>query len=305
MRAPRNREARVSPKKPRIAVVLHMIEEQPFGLQFKEDFEAAIAAAGTELDVEFVDSHGKATEQVEHLQRLLGSRPDALVLMAIEPESVKAVVRRYREADIPVIVVDNDLGEPELYRSLLLPDNRVFGRKMGEFFVEATGGRAQILELRGMSSPAAMRSLGFRDAIAAHAGMRIVETRGADWLYSRAREAVLQCLPHHPEVDCVFAQNDEMARGALEAAGELGRAEELLITGVDAIKGQGLSLVLQSKLAASLINPSAGRPAAVQLLALLAGEPMMQRSVLQTSLIRSNERIRAWQKARAERRLRA
>ncbi len=288
---------------PHIAVVLHMIEHQPFGLLFKEEFEAAIAESGQDLSLEFVDSHGIAAEQVRHLERLLERRPAALVLMAIEPGSVKPVVRRYRAAGIPVIVVDNDLGEPELHRSLLLPDNRAFGRRMAEFFLEASGGKGHVLELRGVpgSCPAEERSRGFREVIASHPGLRIVETLTADWLHARARELVLAWLPQHPEVDCVFAQNDEMARGAWDAGCALGREDELLITGVDAIKGQGLSMVLQGKLAASLMNPSAGRPAALQLLALLAGEPTLSRTVLQTSLIRSNERVRTWQAARARR----
>lgn len=293
----------MSTNRPHIAVVLHMIEHQPFGILFKEEFEAAVAESGRELSLEFVDSHGLAAEQVAHLERILQRRPAALVLMAIEPESVKPVVRKYRTAGIPVIVVDNDLGEPELHRSLLLPDNRTFGRRIGEFFLEASGGKAEILELRGVpgSCPAEERSRGFREVIGGHPGLRILETLTADWLYGRARELALAWLPGHPEADCVFAQNDEMARGAWDAACALGRQDELLITGVDAIKGQGLSMVLQGKLAASLMNPSAGRPAALQLLALLAGEPTLDRTVLQTSLIRSNERVRTWQLARAAR----
>jgi ABC-type sugar transport system substrate-binding protein len=280
-----------------------MLENQPFGVRFKEDFEAELATSGVDLDVEFVDSHGNPAEQVRHLETVLGKRPDALVLMVLDPESVRPVVRKYREAGVPVIAVDSDLGEPELYRGLLLADNRAFGRKLGEFFAEASEGRAEIVEIRGVptSSPARLRSQGFREAIAGHPGMRIVETLTADWLYTCAREAMGGWLPRHPEVDCVFAQNDEMARGAWDAACEFHREEELLITGVDAIKGYGLSMVLQVKLAASLMNPSPGRPAATQLLAVLAGEPTLERTMLQTSLIRSNERVRAWQAGRAGR----
>lgn len=286
--------------RPRVAAVLHMIADQPFGLQFKEELEAAVAESGRGLDLEFFDSHGDPAEQVEHLEAVLGSRPAALVLMAIEPESVKPVLRRYRQAGVPVIVVDNDLQEPELYRSLLLPDNALFGRKLGEFFVEVAGGRAEIVELCGFraSLPAVLRSKGFREALAGHPGMHVVETLPCDWQYARARQELARWLPAHPEVDCVFAQNDEMARGAWEVARGLGREEGLLITGVDAIKGQGLSMVTHGQLAATLINPSAGRPAAEQLLAVLAGEPTLPRVLLRTSLLRSNERVRAWQAAR-------
>ena len=280
-----------------------MLENQPFGVRFKEEFEAELATSSVDLDVEFVDSHGNPAEQIRHLEAILGKRPDVLVLMVLDPETVKPVVRKYREAGIPVIVVDSDLGEPELYRGLLLADNRAFGRRLGEFFADASEGRAEIVEIRGVptSSPAKLRSQGFREAIAGHPGMRVVETLTADWLYTCAREVMSAWLPRHPEVDCVFAQNDEMARGARDAACELDREEELLITGVDAIKGHGLSMVLQGKLAASLMNPSPGRPAAAQLLAMLAGEPTLERTMLQTSLIRSNERVRTWQANRARR----
>jgi ABC-type sugar transport system substrate-binding protein len=288
---------------PTIAVVLHMIEHQPFGVQFREDFEAAISESGRTLHLEFADSHGSSAEQVQRLEASLRAKVDALVLAAIDAETVKPVLRRYRDAGIPVIAVDNDLFAPELYRSLILSDNLAFGRKMGEFFVEVSGGHAAVVEIRGIpeASPAALRSKGFRDVIAGHPRVHILGTLSGDWRYDRARDALAAWLPQHPEVDCVFAHNDEMARGAWDAAQALRRVDDLLITGVDAIKGQGLSMVMQGKLAATLINPSAGRPAAAQLLALLDGEPILDRTLLQTSLLRSNERVRAWQAARVRR----
>jgi ABC-type sugar transport system substrate-binding protein len=285
---------------PRVAVVLHLIEDQPFGIQFKEDFEAAVAESGRGLQLEFADSRASVAEQVHHLERFLRSKVDALVVAAVDPDAVKPVLRRYLEAKIPVIAVDNELNAPELYRGIILADNTLFGRKLGAFYVEVSGGRATIVEIRGIptASAAVVRGQSFREALAGHPQMRIVETLTGDWLYARAREAFARWLPAHPEVDCVFAHNDEMARAAWEVACEQGRQEQLLITGVDAIKGQGLSMVMQGKLAATIINPSAGRPAATQLLAVLRGEPVLERTLLQTSLLRSNERIRSWQDGR-------
>ena len=294
---------RVNSAKRRVGVVLHILEDQPFGQRFMEDFRTALSEADAGLSVEFFDSHGNPADQVHHLETLLGTRPDALVVMVVEPESVKPLLRRYRQAQIPVIAVDSDPGEPGLYSAMVLADNRAIGQKVAEFFVEASGGRAEILEIRGHpgSSPAALRSQGFREVVARHPGMRILETLTGDWFGDRAHDAVRAWLPDHPTTDCVFAQNDEMARGAWEAARELGREEELLITGVDAIKGLGLSMVMQGKIGATMMNPSAGRPVADRLLSLLAGEPVLERTLLQTSLFRSNERVRSWQAARAKR----
>lgn len=291
----------------RVGVAIHMVEDQPFGQQFKDDLEAAVDESRRDVALEIVDSHGDARHQVEALESFLRRRVNALVLMAVDPESVKPSLRRFRDAGIPVIVVDNDLGDPSLYRSVLLPDNLLFGRKLGEFFVEASGGQATLVEIGGApgSFAATLRAKGIREALAASPGIRIVDTLVGGWLHARAREEFAAWWPKHPEIDGVLAYNDEMARAAWEVAHGLGREDELLITGVDAIKGQGLSLVMQGKLAATLMNPSAGRPTAGQLLAVLDGEPVLERTLLRTSLFRSNERIRAWQERRERRRARA
>jgi ABC-type sugar transport system substrate-binding protein len=276
------------------------MKEQPWGAMVKEDLEAGLAGH-PDLELQFADPEGDAEKQVRLLEALLAARVDALIVLPIDGARVRPVLARYAAAGIPVISLDNDLEAPELYRALILADNRVFGRKMGEFFVEVSGGRVDLLELRGIpaTSAAQHRSEGFREAIAASPGVRVVASVDCDWLYTRAREAVARLLPLHPEVEAVYAQNDEMARGALDAAEAAGRAGRLLITGIDALRGeQGLQLVMQGRLGATLVNPSPGRPASRAVLATLAGEPCLPRTLLQTSIIRSNERIRAWREQR-------
>jgi ABC-type sugar transport system substrate-binding protein len=292
----------MSSGKRRVAVVLHMLKDQPWGVQLKEDLEAGMAEAA-DVSLEFADSHGSQSEQLQHLDRFLDAQVDALVLVAIDPDGVRTALRRYRAADIPAIVIDNDLGDPELYRALILPDNLLFGRKMGEFFVEASEGKAEVVEICGIpkSTAATLRSQGFREAIAGSPGVRIIESCVGNWRYDRARETFARVLDKIPRFDGVFAQNDEMARAAWEAAHAVGRETEMLITGTDAIRGHGLQLVMKGELAATLINPSPGRAAASALLAVLRGEPCLERTLLHTSLIRSNERIRAWQESRKRR----
>jgi ABC-type sugar transport system substrate-binding protein len=254
-----------------------------------------------DLVLEFADPEGDALQQVRLLDALLAGGIDALVVLPIDGALVRPVLRRYRDAGTPVISLDNDVEAPELYRALILADNRVFGRKMGEFFAEVSGGRLDLLEIRGIpaTSAAQHRSEGFREAIAASPGVHIVASVDGDWLYARAREEVERLLARFPQVEAVYAQNDEMARGALDAAEAAGRTEGVLVTGIDALRGgRGIQLVMQNRLGATLINPSPGKAASSALLAVLDGEPCLPRTLLQTSLLRSNERIRAWQERR-------
>jgi len=283
------------PAPTRIGVVLHILEDQPWGAQVKADLLALLAADGLEL--EFADPHGDPGEQVAMVERFLRARVNVLLVAPIDGEALKPVLRRYQAAGIPVIAFDNDLGEPALYRSLILADNALFGRKMGEFFAEVTEGRANLVELCGppSTSAAADRSRGFREAIAATPDVRVVESCTAGWRRDRAQDQMIRLLENHPHLDGVFAQNDEMAVGAWEAAVRAGRAEELLITGIDALRGEnGLHLVMQGRLAATLINPSPARAAVDALHAVLAGERCLERTLLQTSLLRSGIRISAW-----------
>jgi len=284
----------------KVAVVPHMLRDQPFAARFREDLVAALADH-PEVELEIADPEADPVVQVRLLESFLQQRVSALIVDPLDAALLREPLQAYRDAGIPVIVMDSDPGDPSLYRSLILADNRHFGRKMGEFFAEVTGGRANLVEIRGMptTSAAQDRSTGFREAIAGHPGVRVVESLVGNWLYARARQAFGEALARLPQLDGVFAQNDEMARGAWDAAAAAGRAEELLITGVDALRGEhGLQLVIQGKLAATLINPPPGRATAQALLAILNGEPVMKRTLLQTSMFRSNERIRAWQAAR-------
>lgn len=97
----------------------------------------------------------------------------------------------------------------------------------------------------------------------------------------------------------MFAQNDEMARGAWDAAAAAGREHEMLITGIDAIRGEnGIRMVMQGCLAATFINPSPGPAAVDALLVTLSGGRCLEKRLLRTSPLRSPGRIRAWQAAR-------
>ncbi len=283
----------------KVAVVMHRLKDQPWGVRCKEEFEAALAAHPG-ISCEFFDPEGNPTLQARQVENALRAGVDALIVLPLDAELIRSALRAHQRAEIPVIVLDADLEDPSLYRTLILPDNRQFGRKIGEFFVEVTGGSADLVELGGppVTQAARERSAGFREAIAG-TRVRILESLVGNWLHAQARDELARLLPRLPRLDGVFAQNDEMARGAWDAARQAGRADDLLITGIDALKGEhGLQLVMQGKLAATLLNPIPGRPAADALVAILAGEPCLPRTVLQTSLFRSHERIRAWQAAR-------
>jgi len=283
---------------PRVAVVLHVLEGLFWSEVVKKSIEAALEPYPN-VRLEFEDPHGDAAEQVRILDRLLRERIDALILLPIDPQKTRTALQRYREASIPVIVIDNDIGAPELYRSIILCDNRRIGREAGQFFLEAMGSEGDLVEIRGLvETPAAVeRSAGFREALAGHSRMRVVDECTANWRYEAAVREFGQVLARQSRIDGVFAQNDDMARGALDAAAAAGREAEMLVVGVDALPNS-IRLVAEGRQAATFLNPSPGKDAVYALLAVLEGEACLPRTLLRTWPYRSNARIRAWQRLR-------
>jgi ABC-type sugar transport system substrate-binding protein len=291
----------MSPANRLVGLCFHQLKDQPWSQQALEDIRSALAG-NPELELECFDPAGDGGKQAAFLEEFLRTAPAALIVLPIDPIAIRNTLRRYRETGVPVIVLENDVDTADAQDVFIVPDNLQFGRSIGRFFVEATGGHGDIVELAGIRNTLASRdrSRGFREAIAG-TSLRIVETIEGRWLASRAREQFEQVLGRRGRFDGVFAHNDEMACGAWDAAVSVGREDELLITGIDAMRGQrGLQMMIEGRLAATVVNPSPGPAAAEALLAILRHEPYMTRTVRRTALLRSNERVRTWQAQRSK-----
>jgi ribose transport system substrate-binding protein len=290
----------VPPTSQIVGITLHQIKNQPWSQQVVEDLRSALAGSSG-IELRFFDAEEDAGKQRSFLEELLTAKPSALIILPIDAPALRSTLRRYRAAGVPVIVLDNDVGAPDAQDVFIVADNVQFGRSIGEFFVEAMGGHGEVVEIAGMRNTQAARdrSAGFREAIAS-TSVRIVGSVEGKWLADAARAEFGRVLDRCPRLDGVFAHNDEMACGAWDAAVSVGREDELLITGIDALRGnRGLQMLIQGRLAATVMNPSPGPAAAEALLALLRHEPFMAQTIRRTALLRSNERIRCWQARRS------
>jgi ribose transport system substrate-binding protein len=282
----------------RLAVVLHMLKNQPWSARVVRDIESVLANDPS-INAEFFDPAGDSAEQVRILTDCLRRGPGALIVNPIDPIVVKVILEKYRTANIPVIVIGSDVGDPDLYRALIVGDNHQFGCEVGLFFLEAMGGSGDLVEILGPAAypTSADRSRGFRETIAGHPRMRIIDMAVGDWTHQSALRDFTKVLSRQPRIDGVFAHNDEMAIAALEAAAQAGRESEMLIVGIDALPAS-IRLVSQGRLAATFLYPSPGKDAVYALQAVLNGEQCLKTIRLQTWPYKSNSRIDAWKRRR-------
>jgi len=285
------------PRTTHVAVILHILRNQPFGEIILKGIRDVLDERPS-CEVEVFDPQGRAEEQVRALEHLK-SGLDGLIVSPLDA-SVGPLLKTLRASGVRVVAVDNDIGDPDAQDALVMADNHSIGATLGLFMKEVMEGVGDIVEIRGIDGcPCHDRAAGFRRAISDQPRMRIIESCAGDWYYDLARESFASVLERHPHIDAVFAQNDEMARGALDAAAAVSREEALLVTGVDAVPGAfGIKLISRGRLAASCLNPPSGKQAALALLAALDGEPFQARTLLPTSILRSNDRIQSWQARR-------
>jgi ribose transport system substrate-binding protein len=225
---------------------------------------AQAAKAYPDLEVVYADAQQDNAKQVADVESFLRQKIDLLVISPNEAKPLTPVVRRAFEARIPVIVLDREI-EGDSYTTFIGADNRAIGKAAGEFVASALGGRGDVVEIKGLpgSTPARDRSEGFREAIAAFPGIRIVHDPVANWLREEAIAQMESALQANAHIDLVYAHNDPMAIGAYLAAKAKGREGEMKFVGIDGLPGLdgGRQAVADGKLAATFVYPTGGKEA--------------------------------------------
>ena len=240
------------------------------------------------LEIVYADAQQDNAKQVADVESFLRQRIDLLIISPNEAKPLTPIVRRAFEAQIPVIVLDREI-EGDTYTTFIGADNRVIGRAAGEYTATLLGGNGAVVEIQGLpgSTPARHRSEGFREAIAAFPGIRIVHDPVANWLREEALSQMEAALSAHPRIDLVYAHNDPMAVGAYLAAKAKGREGEMRFIGIDGLPGLdgGRQAVADGQLAATFVYPTGGTEAVEIADKILRGEPVPHRITLSTQRI--------------------
>jgi len=178
----------------------------------------------------YTDAAGSAAKQVADVNSMIAQKVDAIFLAPREEKPLAAVVKRARAAGIPVILLDRNVDQKLAragtdYVTFIGSDFIEEGRRVGEWLKKNHQGQARIIQLLGTtgSSPANDRRAGFENAIRGDADMKIVASQTGDFARDKGRQVMQTLLQSHPDVNVVYAHNDEMAIGAiaaLEAAGK-------------------------------------------------------------------------------------
>jgi ABC-type sugar transport system substrate-binding protein len=236
--------------------------------------------------LKFADAQQKLESQIAALHSFLAQGVDAVILAPQRKDGFEPALRELAQAKIPVVLVDRGLDcDPSLYATLIASDFTAEGRMAAEWLVAHSQGDVRIAELEGTagSDPAIERKRGFDERIAKEPRMRIVKSVSADFQLPKGKEAMEAILKSEGNgVDAVYAHNDDMALGAIQAIEAAGKkpGKDVLVLSIDATKG-AFDAILAGKLSCAVeCSPLLGPMAFDAVERLRRGEGVEKRTVV-------------------------
>jgi ribose transport system substrate-binding protein len=189
----------------------------PFFVTLRDGARAAADKAG--LDLVVLDAQDKADKQVSDLEDLVQKKVKVILVNPTDAAAVVPAIKKANAAGIPVITVDRGASGGAVAFHIA-SDNVAGGRSAGEYTCKLLAGKGKMVELEGIpgSSAARDRGQGFNDYLKANcAGVKVVARQTANFDRAQGLTVMENVLQAQPAIDAVFAHNDEMALGALQA----------------------------------------------------------------------------------------
>jgi simple sugar transport system substrate-binding protein len=245
-------------------------------------------AAKRNVNLKFSDAQGKQENQIKAVRGFIAQGVDAIILAPVVETGWEPVLQEAKRAKIPVILVDRGIktSDESLFATLIASDFVAEGRMAAEWLAKKTGGKANIIELQGTpgAAPAIDRKKGFEEGIKAHPEMKIVASQSGDFRRSGGKE-VTEALLKGPGANAtaVYAHNDDMALGAIQALEEAGKkpGTDVIVVSIDGVKGAFEAMVAGKLNCTVECNPLLGPMAFDAVEKAVKGENLPKRTVVE------------------------
>jgi simple sugar transport system substrate-binding protein len=200
-------------------------------------------AAKRGIELKFVDAQQKQENQIAALRSFINQKVDLIILAPVVTTGWDPVLKDVQAAGIPIIIEDRTVdSDPSLYATFIGSDFVAEGKRAGDWLAKRTNGKCVIAELMGTPGSAAAedRKKGFRDAIKDKPDMKILMSQTGEFTRAKGKEVMEAFLksPDAANITALFAHNDDMALGAIQAITEAGKkpGKDIIIVSCDGEK---------------------------------------------------------------------
>ncbi|HJV62496.1 MAG TPA: ABC transporter substrate-binding protein [Albitalea sp.] len=257
-----------------------------------ESIKQAAKDAGVEL--KFADAQQKQENQIKAIRSFIAQKVDIIAFSPVVETGFETVLREAKAAHIPVILTDRavKVSDDSLYVTFMGSDFVEEGHKAGRWLLDHmkdTKGDVNIVELQGTvgSAPAIDRKKGFEDIIKANPRFKIIRSQTGDFTRAKGKEVMEAFLKAEgKKINVLYAHNDDMAIGAIQAIEEAGLkpGKDITIVSIDGVKG-AFEAMMAGKLNVTVeCSPLLGPQLMQAAKDLKAGKALPKRIVTQESI---------------------
>ncbi|MBP1850072.1 galactofuranose ABC transporter, galactofuranose-binding protein YtfQ [Rhizobium halophytocola] len=222
------------------------------------------------IDLKFADAQQKQENQIKALRSFIAQGVDAILVAPVVATGWDEVLEEAKDADIPVILLDRTVdSSKDLYMTAVTSDLVHEGKVAGEWLAKEVGDKdCNIVELQGTtgSSPAIDRKKGFEEGIAGHANLKIIRSQTGDFTRTKGKEVMesfLKAEDGGKNICALYAHNDDMAVGAIQAIKEAGLkpGTDIKVVSIDAVPDIFLAMENGEANATVELTPNMAGPA--------------------------------------------
>ncbi len=233
-------------------------------------------------------SYDDASLQVQQINELLEMGIDLLIVSPYQINPVQTMIEEVYNKGIPVVMVDRKIGSDH-YSAYVGGNNFEVGEVAARYIANKLNNRGKIVEIMGglNSSPAIERTRGFNQTLENYPELDNIFKINTDKTLEVIPDGLKKILKSEPDIDAVFAFNDDFATIASSIISESFSERNILIVGVDGLpnEGGGIEMVEKGLISATLIYPTGGKEAIEIASKILHKEPFEKENLLSTTLV--------------------
>ena len=221
-------------------------------------------AAKRGINLKFSDAQQKQENQIKAIGTFIAQKVDAIVLAPVVEAGWEPVLKEAKRAGIPVILVDRGVdADPSLYTTLIASDFVQEGRMAGKWLADKLGNKGNVVELQGTpgASAANDRQKGFMEVISQQPGIKVIKSQSGDFSRAKGKEVMEAFLKAEGKnINALYAHNDDMALGAIQAIEEAGLkpGTDIIVISIDGVKDAFEAMVAGKLNATVECNPLLG-----------------------------------------------
>ncbi len=228
---------------PTVALVMKTLNN-PFFIDMQKGAEEAAERLSVNLIVQAAEREVDVEKQMQIIENLIQRKVDAICVSPSGSKEIVPAIVKANKANIPVLIVDTRVDAEALQEAgariaaFIGSDNVEGGRIAGEHIVKKLGGQGKVAVLEGIPGHETgdARLKGFHQAVDHESGIEIVVSQTANWERDQGYNVFQNILQSNPEVQALFACNDMMALGAIEAIAAARKSGEIIVVGFDAVE---------------------------------------------------------------------